>query len=51
MAQVKVCDPTIVSSTLTLRKQLSQSGTEGLTEFQKQIHNTVIERGKLAVEN
>ena len=44
----KVCDPTAVSSTLTIRKQLGQSGTEGLTELQKQIYETVVARGKIS---
>ena len=44
----KVCDPTAVSSTLTVRKQLGQSGTEGLTELQKHIYNTVAERGTIS---
>jgi hypothetical protein len=44
----KVCDPTAVSSTLTVRKQLGQEGTDGLTELQKQIYTTVIERGKIS---
>ena len=46
----KVCDPTAVSSTLTIRKQLGQTGTEGLTKLQKQIYNTVAERGKISKE-
>lgn len=44
----KACDPTAVSSTLTLRKQLGQSGTEGLTERQKQIYETVVGRGTIS---
>lgn len=44
----KVCDPTAVSSTLTIRKQLGQSGTEGLTELQKQIYETVVVKGKIS---
>ena len=46
----KVCDPIAVSSTLSIRKQLDQSGTEGLTELQKQIYTTVIERGKISIQ-
>jgi hypothetical protein len=37
-----------VSSTLTIRKQLGQSGTEGLTELQKHIYDTVAERGTIS---
>ncbi len=44
----KVCDPTAVSSTQTVRKQLGQSGTEGLTELQKHIYDTVAERGTIS---
>ena len=44
----KVCDPLAVSSTLSVRKQLGQTGTEGLTELQKKIYNTVAERGKIS---
>jgi hypothetical protein len=44
----KVCDPTAVSSTLTVRKQLGQSGINGLTELQKQIYKTVTEREKIS---
>jgi hypothetical protein len=46
----KVCDPLAVSSTLSVRKQLGQTGTQGLTELQKQIYNTVVERGKISRE-
>ena len=34
----KVCDPLAVSSTLSVRKQLGQTGTDGLTDLQKQIY-------------
>jgi hypothetical protein len=44
----KVCDPLAVSSTLSVRKQLGQTGTEGLTELQKKIYTTVAERGKIS---
>jgi hypothetical protein len=44
----KACDPTAVSSTLMIRKQLGQSGTEGLTALQKLIYDTVIEQGKIS---
>ena len=46
----KVCDPLAVSSTLSVRKQLGQTGTEGLTELQKKIYDTVAERGKISRE-
>ena len=46
----KVCDPLAVSSTLSVRKQLGQNGTEGLTELQKKIYDKVAERGKISRE-
>ena len=46
----KVCDPTAVSSTMTVRKQLGQSGTEGLTELQKQIYTAVTQQGFISRE-
>ena len=46
----KVCDPLAVSSTLSVRKQLGQTGTEGLTELQKKIYDTVMERGRISRE-
>jgi hypothetical protein len=47
MSTTKICDPTAVSSTLNVRKELGQSGTDGLTELQKQIYNIVISRRKV----
>ncbi|XHH09750.1 MAG: hypothetical protein ACFCUE_03745 [Candidatus Bathyarchaeia archaeon] len=47
MDTTKICDPTAVSSTLNVRRELGQSGTDGLTDKQKQIYNIVIERGKV----
>jgi late competence protein required for DNA uptake (superfamily II DNA/RNA helicase) len=47
----KTCDPTAVSSTLMVRKQLGQTGTEGLSELQKKIYNLVIERGSISRED
>jgi hypothetical protein len=44
---VKICDPTAVSSTLNVRKELGQNGTDGLTALQKQIYDTVVARGKV----
>ena len=46
----KVCDPLAVSSTLSVRKQLGQTGTEGLTDLQKKIYDIVAERGKISRE-
>ena len=46
----KACDPLAVSLTLSLRKELGQSGTEGLSELQKRIYNLVVEKGKVSKE-
>ena len=46
----KTCDPTVVSSTLMVRKQLGQTGTEGLSDLQKRIYNLVVERGRISRE-
>jgi hypothetical protein len=46
----KVCDPLAVSSTLSVRKQLGQTGTEGLSVLQKQFYEIVAERGKISKE-
>ncbi len=46
----KVCDPLAVSSTLSVRKQLGQTGTDGLTDLQKKIYDTVAEMGKISRE-
>ncbi len=48
MSPPKTCDPTAVSSTLMIRKNLGQTGSDGLSELQKTIYNTVIERGKIS---
>lgn len=46
----KTCDPLAVSATLTIRKELGQTGTDGLSGLQKNIFNAVVERGKLSRE-
>ncbi len=46
----KACDPLAISSTLSIRKQLGQTGTEGLSDLQKQIYNIVMERGRVSQE-
>jgi hypothetical protein len=46
----KVCDPLAVSSTLSVRKQLGQTGTDGLTVLQKKIYDTVVARRKISRE-
>ena len=46
----KTCDPLAVHSTLTIRKEIGQTGTEGLTDLQKQIYNIVIEKETISKE-
>ncbi len=46
----KTCDPTAVSSTLMVRKQLGQTGTDGLSELQKKIYDLVVQRGRISRE-
>ena len=43
----KACDPMAVASALSVRKQLDQSGTEGLTEQQKKICSLIEKAGKV----
>lgn len=43
----KTCDPTAVTSALLNRKQLGHSGAEGLTDLQKKIYQTIVERQKI----
>jgi hypothetical protein len=47
----KACDPMAVSSALSVRKQLGQSGSSGLTELQQKIYNTVEKYGRITKEN
>lgn len=47
----KTCDPIAVSSTLSVRKQLGQTGTDGLSELQKKIYDLVVQRGRISVED
>jgi hypothetical protein len=47
----KPCDPMAVSSALSLRKQLGQSGASDLSELQQKIYNTVEEYGKITKED
>ena len=46
----KACDPLAVASALSVRKQLGQSGAEGLTERQKKIYLIIEEKGKATKE-
>jgi hypothetical protein len=47
----KACDPMAVSSALSMRKQLGQSGSSGLTELQQKIYNTVEKYGRITKED
>ena len=46
----KACDPMAVAAALSVRKQLGQSGTSGLTALQKQIYRAIEEKGKTTRE-
>jgi hypothetical protein len=46
----KTCDPTAVHLTLTVRKELGQTGTDGLNELQKKIYNLVVVKGQISRE-
>jgi len=46
----KACDPMAVASALSVRKQLGQSGTAGLTEMQRRIYSIIEKRGKITKE-
>ncbi len=47
----KACDPMAVSSALSVRKQLSQSGSSGLTELQQKIYHIIEKYGKITKED
>jgi hypothetical protein len=46
----KACDPMAVSDALSIRKQLGQSGVDGLTELQQTIYSAIEARGKITRE-
>jgi hypothetical protein len=46
----KACDPMAVSSALSIRKQLGQSGIEGLSDLQQKIFRLIEENGKTTKE-
>jgi len=46
----KACDPLAVASALSIRKQLNQSGSSGLTELQKKIYTLIERHGKITRE-
>lgn len=43
----KACDPLAVTTATSIRKELGQSGTAGLTSLQKQIYTLIEQRGKI----
>jgi len=47
----KACDPMAVSSALSVRKQLGQSGSSGLSELQRKIYSTIEKYGKITKED
>jgi hypothetical protein len=47
----KACDPMAVSSALSVRKQLGQSGSSGLTKLQQKIYSTIEKYGKITKED
>ena len=51
LIRLKACDPMAVSSALSVRKQLGQSGSSGLTEVQQKIYNTIEKYGKITKED
>lgn len=46
----RACDPLAVASALSVRKQLGQTGSTGLTELQQKIYSTIEEHGKITRE-
>ncbi len=44
------CDPLAVASALSVRKQLGQTGSSGLTEVQQKIYSTIEKQGKITKE-
>ncbi len=46
----KTCDPLAVASAMSVRKQLGQSGTNGLTELQRQIYSIIEQIRKVTKE-
>lgn len=51
MSPPKTCDPTAVSSTLNVRRELGQKGTEGLSELQTKIYKLVVGKGRIKKED
>jgi len=47
----KACDPLAVASATSIRKELGQSGTDGLTELQRKIFYVLELRGQVTRED
>ena len=47
----KACDPMAVTSALSVRKQLGQTGSSGLSELQQRIYEKVEKCGKITKED
>ncbi|MCW4023816.1 MAG: hypothetical protein NWF01_02135 [Candidatus Bathyarchaeota archaeon] len=43
----RACDPLAVASALSVRKQLGQTGSTGLTELQQKIYSAIEDHGKI----
>lgn len=43
----KACDPMAVTSALSVRKQLGQEGSQGLSDLQKKIYTLIEKKGKI----
>jgi hypothetical protein len=46
----KACDPMAVSTALSIRKQMGQTGINGLIDLQKTIYKTIEAHGKITRE-
>lgn len=46
----KACDPLAVASATSIRKELGQLGTAGLTELQKQIYSVIEQKKQITKE-
>lgn len=46
----QACDPAAVTSALNTRRQMGQTGTDGLTSLQKKIYNFVKDNGEVEKE-
>ena len=47
----KACDPLAVASATSIRKEMGQAGTAGLTALQKQIYDLIAEKQQITKED